>query len=383
MFLLLFFQACSAQVDVDGKYNRAVNFVTCICINSALSENDKYSCDSQTPSIDGISDLKTKDLFKELQALKDKSNVSDYLKFLSEDIFEDQAKYKKIYEFATKREGKKIDDIKKEIKNFIENQSLEGDSMATNSDLIDNNSENIYAEENNLLVEKNSESKSSVDVKTPSFNIWTIILFVIVVFNFAFLIIIYKLLNKNVERLNERIDRRVKIVHPSILDNTRSNNSADNLKIKKLEESVRRLEAMLSTRSTQKPFIEEKSAPIIMDVPEKTFISEPVVFYMATPNKVDSTFDIISQTENFKATQTLYKFTLDRLNSSRAKFEFFSDEAGIRDSVDSPQTYTEPVCEPQNARNQGAKKIITLELGIAEKRNDKWVVTTKAKIKYE
>jgi hypothetical protein len=50
--------------------------------------------------------------------------------------------------------------------------------------------------------------------------------------------------------------------------------------------------------------------------------------------------------------------------------------------LDYPNKYIKPVCEELNAFNQNANNIV-ITSGIAEKRNDKWIVTTKAKIKYE
>lgn len=124
--------------------------------------------------------------------------------------------------------------------------------------------------------------------------------------------------------------------------------------------------------------IPEINTEIVLEVPPKP---AQEIFYMATPDQ--NNFDLSSLSNSFKPTQSLYEFTVDNQDKSKASFIFYSDEVGIKDAVNYPHRYLEPVCEPQNALNQNAKSITTIKPGIAEKRNNQWVVTTKAKIKYE
>jgi hypothetical protein len=110
--------------------------------------------------------------------------------------------------------------------------------------------------------------------------------------------------------------------------------------------------------------------------------SQTVVFYMATPDK-EGYFNNSSEHNAFKQGATYYKFTTEENNKNKARFEFYSDDYGIKASANYPQTYLEPVCEAQNAQNPNAKKIVTLEEGVAQMQGDKWVVVKKAKINYE
>jgi hypothetical protein len=390
--LLFIYQFNFAQDSNSPEYIKAVDYVTFICINDALPDNQKkFDCINEKADLKYVTDSKTIELFNELQNLKNKSNVgSDYSKFLTEEIFNDEKKLTKIYSFATssKRKEAKMDKIKAEIREYI--------ISSTGSDNIENNSpesSQINSDETDSTVNNGETEVYSDGTKQPNlnsenltsskFNIWIIILFVLI-FTIAILLIrVYILLNKNVKNLNARIDRRVKT--EEFLNISRPSNppqSNESLRIGKLESTIKNLEYLISNLSSPTISTEEKSPELILTVP-KSNIPQSIVFYMATPNKEDGSFNISSQTETFKPTQSLYKFTVDNSNSSKAKFEFFSDEAGIRDSVDSPQTYIDPVCEPQNARNPNAKKIVTTSPGIAEKRNDKWVKITNAKIKYE
>lgn len=126
--------------------------------------------------------------------------------------------------------------------------------------------------------------------------------------------------------------------------------------------------------------ITEETAPVIeLKVPEKP---KQEVFYMATPNE-DGSFEVSSRSDEFRATQSLYQFVINSNDTTKASFTFYSDEAGIRDAVNYPHTYIAPVCEPDNALNQNARQILTIQPGLAEKRNTRWIVTQKTKIRYQ
>ena len=388
--LLLFFQFNFAQESNSLEYIKAVNYVTCICVNDALPDNEKIDCESQSINKLKITDSRTIDLFDELQNLKNKSIVGDYSKLLTEDIFNDQEKLIKIYSFATssKRKGAKMDKIKGDIKEYISRNK-----PSVKAENITNESTELQSSDTDSIVNNGEAEAHIAGNKQPNsnyntteatkFNVWTTITLGLLFLIATFLLLIYFKFNKKIDNLNKRIDRRIKkdespnLASPHIIQS--SNESS---KIGKLEKDVKNIQDWIANHNSTAITMEEKSPELILTLP-KPKVTQSVVFYMATPNKEDSSFDISSQTETFKPTQSLYKFTIDNSNSSKAKFEFFSDEAGIRDSIDSPQTYLDPVCEPQNARNPNAKKIVTTSPGTAEKRNYKWVKITNAKIKYE
>lgn len=377
-----------AQDSNFPEYIKAVDYVACICINDALSNGQTFNCKTETLSKGNISDSKTLALFEEFQTLKTQRNVSDYLNFLSEEIFSDRVKYKKIHDFAEKRKGAKIDKIKAEIKEYIRSSTTSDNTESTSSE-----SSKIKSDETDSTLSSGETEPYSDSIKQPNsnsetsasskFNIWTAIFLALLLLIAVLVLTIYFNINNKIKKLNERIDRRVKKNElTNIISPQNGQNSNESLRIGKLESLIKNLEYSISNLNSPTIYKEEKSPEVLFEVPKANF-PQSIVFYMATPNKEDGSFDISSQTETFKPTQSLYKFTVDNSNSSKAKFEFFSDEAGIRDSIDSPQTYIDPVCEPQNARNPNAKKIITTSSGTAEKRNDKWVKITKAKIKYE
>jgi hypothetical protein len=386
--LLLFFQFNFAQDSNSPEYIKAVDYVTCICINDALPAGQTFNCQTETLSKATISESKTLALFEEFQTLKTQRNIADYLNFLSEEIFSDGVKFKKIHDFAEKRKGAKLDKIKADIKEYIRSSTTSENRESTSSESSKITSDEIGSTVNNGETEPYQDGIKQANLNSETsasskFNMWTAISLGLLLLIAIFVLTIYFNINNKIKKLNERIDRRVKKNElTNIISPQNGQNSNESLRIGKLESLIKNLEYSISNLNSPTIYKEEKSPEVLFEVP-KANIPQSIVFYMATPNKEDGSFDISSQTETFKPTQSLYKFTVDNSNSSKAKFEFFSDEAGIRDSIDSPQTYIDPVCEPQNARNPNAKKIITTSPGTAEKRNDKWVKITKAKIKYE
>lgn len=174
-------------------------------------------------------------------------------------------------------------------------------------------------------------------------------------------------------------------VHPQIQE-----------KLKKIEKRIGDLESTHSAKESET--VEGKSVlkddDKINTIEEQSTVIEwgkdkleegrlqQIVFYMATPNN-DGFFNISSQHNSPKQGATFYRFHLDSKDKNTATFDFYSDEYGIRMCTSYPQTYLDPVCEPINAENPNAQKIITVELGKAEKKDEKWTVTKKAKIRYE
>lgn len=162
--------------------------------------------------------------------------------------------------------------------------------------------------------------------------------------------------------------------------------------IKKLDQRISRLEDKTNNANvkselvpdkvilTKKEIIAEEKSPVVtFTMSEKP---KKVELFMSTPN-IEGSFDTTYISDVFRPTISLYKFTLDTINNQKATFEFNSDDIGTSDALNNPKTFIEPVCYEMNDSFPGARQIITVESGVAEKRNDKWVVITKAQIKYQ
>lgn len=394
IIILLIFSTTSinSQNKESTDLNTIIDYVTCVCVNDALPGNKKIDCDNDQLTLSSIpeDEKATIYLFNEFQKLKEKTKISNSLQFFTEDVFNNEKQYSKIYDFAKSRKEKNtFDPLKLKIEKFIQNKGTNETSTNSNSDQPNSslgNSENAGADnpEHEVFVDDIVKNNTTHPQSSAffSFNFWTLFL----TFLFLIVIVLHIILSRKISAVEKNLENKFGKLKN---DNSRPLSLLPtdySSKIKNLENQIRDVEYQLKN-STQKnnsnhtetnTITPKTNNEIELKVPPKP-IQE--VFYMATPNQ--NNFDVGSLSTAFKPTQSLYEFTIDTNNKSKASFIFHSDEVGIRDAVNYPHTYIDPVCESQNALNQNARNINTIKPGIAEKRNDKWVVTTKAKIKYE
>lgn len=82
-----------------------------------------------------------------------------------------------------------------------------------------------------------------------------------------------------------------------------------------------------------------------------------------------------------KSSQTLYTFILNA-NGHKATFRFDTDPANFSQALSHTRYKVEPVCNIEGMSAESATKITSLEDGEAELRDNKWIVTKKATVRY-
>ncbi|WP_373511608.1 hypothetical protein [Persicitalea sp.] len=111
--------------------------------------------------------------------------------------------------------------------------------------------------------------------------------------------------------------------------------------------------------------------------PEKTVHN----FYLSTPNS-DGSFNNSSANPAYKEGASIYKF--QNTKDNHAKFKIDENDASVKLALAYPDKNIDPVCDALNAFDPKARRIFTVEPGIAELAGDnKWKVITKARIRYE
>lgn len=103
-------------------------------------------------------------------------------------------------------------------------------------------------------------------------------------------------------------------------------------------------------------------------------------FFMAIPNK-DGSFHAHAYSESFKPTVSLYRFK--EIDQGRAEFEFYPDAGGLRDALNFSSAYLEPACEELNDIRPDTQNVQTVEKGLAERMDNRWVIMKKTKIRYQ
>lgn len=109
---------------------------------------------------------------------------------------------------------------------------------------------------------------------------------------------------------------------------------------------------------------------------------EPEVFYFSTPSK-DGSFADNFRAKTYKPNAHLYEFkTIDK-QKQNAEFKFIDDPSAVADAINYPDRNIDPVCEAVSAFKSNSTRIITATPGKARLDGGKWIVTEKAKIRYE
>src|SRR6185312_1290989 len=102
------------------------------------------------------------------------------------------------------------------------------------------------------------------------------------------------------------------------------------------------------------------------------------VFYMAGP--VNNYFP--NSAKSFTKDNTVYRFRVSP-NKQDAEFELHTSGAPINEIVQLAESYIKSACDEENLPSYPVKNIITKKAGQAILEGDKWVIKSKALIRYE
>ena len=72
-----------------------------------------------------------------------------------------------------------------------------------------------------------------------------------------------------------------------------------------------------------------------------------------------------------------------KTGNSKANFQIDEKETSIKLALQYPDKNIDPVCDAENAFNPRANRISTIKMGEAELQNGKWIINSKAVIRYE
>lgn len=104
------------------------------------------------------------------------------------------------------------------------------------------------------------------------------------------------------------------------------------------------------------------------------------ILFLSTPNS-DGSFNESSASNTYKDGASIYR--LMKTGSVNAKFQIDEKETSIKLALQYPDKNIDPVCDAENAFNPRANRISTIKMGEAELQNGKWIINSKAIIRYE
>ena len=163
---------------------------------------------------------------------------------------------------------------------------------------------------------------------------------------------------------------------------TRHSNSTSS-EIRDMQERIRDLEAQINKLNNQIQTLTEsnpiKSAPLpYQEIRSPEPKSETL--FLSTPNS-DGSFNESSASNTYKDGASIYRFI--KTGSVNAKFQIDEKETSIKLALQYPDKNIDPVCDAENAFNPRANRISTIKMGEAELQNAKWIINSKAVIRYE
>jgi hypothetical protein len=105
------------------------------------------------------------------------------------------------------------------------------------------------------------------------------------------------------------------------------------------------------------------------------------IFFSRQPN-YDGNFRNDLRNDFFEASLSMFKFKIDKDYKNKASYEFCGDSVISNSVAYHPDNSISLVCDFENSRNNFSAKIDTTKTGVVELRDDIWIVTKKAVIKF-
>ena len=379
-----------AQTLSKEDVQRAVDYLNCKSVllanqqsaTSGVTAEFEKNCNCESnityDKIKGAiasSEDKTLGLSKEINSIVNQKDIlsktkDELILLLTESIFNDSSKYKVIYEFAHKPgRDNDIDKLKNDLKKKFEEPDFFSNA----------NKPSKESKENTSNATKNEQTAESGWFSGFSSQMIVISL----LFSFIISLIVFLISRSELNKLNEQLDSEIDKLNRE-KNNPAKNDKGTNDEFTKLQKTlenvfdvkIAQLQSDLESLKNEIRELKNKTNSPSNGVRDKISFSESKKFYLSNPIK-EGIFDANSEHLIMRAGESMYEAIEIGIN----KFEFVICNSSINRALSNSVRYIKPVCEELNEQGN-ASIIITVTPGIIELQNDKWVVITKAKIRY-
>ncbi|MFW5871852.1 MAG: hypothetical protein ACOCUT_01975 [bacterium] len=194
----------------------------------------------------------------------------------------------------------------------------------------------------------------------------------------------------NYEELLFRIleSRRLKDMIHSQNNSTSSgmrHNNSNSSEIRDMQGRIRDLESQINRLNNdieklKQPKSTYPSSPSASNQEVRQSEPKTEILFLSTPNS-DGSFNESSASNTYKEGASIYR--LMKTGNSNANFQIDEKETSIKLALQYPDKNIDPVCDAENAFNPRANRISTIKMGEAELQNGKWIINSKAVIRYE
>jgi len=348
ILLIAFYSLAKAQVS-KSDFEKAINYFNCKAVELSLEDRNgdqefKKNCDcSGYPAYNEIKKSIPKtvtltiELSEEIETLKSeyKLNITsqDAIKLITEDIFNDETKYRKIVDFAKRRSShNKFNIFLSNLKNginliFSKSPNQEANGVEENLNLNNYSSslrDRISKIEEEL--EKNKpEKKAWFEGITFQIDIFSI--FISLIIAILIIWIVLKRINNKESEISINVKNYVKErISQSILEKENQYLATNSFELLELSKRVRYLENEIKMITDKNNSVKNSiQSPYYQ--PEPDDFDKVETFYLSTPN-ADGSFNERSASAIYKEGASIYRFT--RISINRAMFQLDEREASIK-----------------------------------------------------
>ncbi len=296
-----------AQSLNQEQYSKVVDFMSCVCVTDAMSNNSSVKnrdCEKDKIKKEDIpsQDSKTLDLFNEFEKLKKTDdNTEKTIIFLTKDIFQSD-KYQKIKQFAEKRKGQALENIIIQINSKANSLNDTNSSVENNTETSDSIISNTGNQATNDETEDTSQESENLEQNTTNDDINNhetgIISFMINHwFDFILLVLVFISLYFIIKHSDYTSVNHVKFLikenrENEIFNDKPNNQYSNNSQYNRLEEQIRSLNTKINSLEEKlnkldaSPIKEIPSPVVVFETPiVKAPLNEEIVFYKHAPHE--------------------------------------------------------------------------------------------------
>ncbi|NII26670.1 hypothetical protein HB364_16395 [Pseudoflavitalea sp. X16] len=218
-------------------------------------------------------------------------------------------------------------------------------------------------------------------------SIWIVLLFLAITGAFVYCMREIKFLHEKLRKLAIDNDTAAFNKMAASGKETWHKNSTGTLSIRDVENAVLNstaVQSLVDDVNVIKSMLEKKdSSGVVTSAPVQSTAgtregSKEEVFYMAGP--VNHYFPLSAKSATRE--NTVYKFTI-KSNKYEAIYELHTSGAPVHEILSMVESYIRPACDEENLPGDTVRNIVTKTKGVAFLEGDRWMIKTKAIIRYE
>jgi predicted nuclease with TOPRIM domain len=388
------------QVTKDS-YEKAVDILnyqsvyyslSVLSLTSGVTAKFKSNCNCEnTPAFEKIkssipgTETKTIKISNKIQELKSQDvsafNKSQALDFLLVTTF-DQSKPLNDFKSQLEQKGK-LQDYTSNIRQKLEG-ALQENNQVNTSNQKESESKLSDFDDRIRIIEKNQNSKEEKSGILGGLSDYLILLAIIL----GILGLLLALRKKNnyqdlLPKILESKRLRDFVQSQNSFNRNTQGNHSNTSEIKDLHSRIRDLETQIKKLNNQ---IYKLTEPAPIQTTSRSYqeVRQPEskieTLFLSTPNS-DGSFNESSASNTYRDGASIYRLT--KTGGVNAKFQIDEKETSIKLALQYPDKNIDPVCDAENAFNPKSTRISTIKMGEAELQNGKWIINSKAVIRYE